>query len=82
MPIFHVKSVKIYTGQKKLHEYIRGVCDKYEVWAHHIWGFVFVFVFVFFFQFALSLSLRGQDIQMHEAGSFAGGFVPQGYNRK
>ena len=31
MPIFRVKSVKIYTGQKKLHEYIRGVRDKYEV---------------------------------------------------
>ena len=44
--------------------------------------FVFVLVFVFFFLFALSLSLRGQDIQMHEAGSFAGGFVPQVYNRK
>ena len=44
--------------------------------------FVFVLVFVFFFLFALSLSLRGQDIQMHEAGSFVVGFVPQGYNRK
>ena len=31
MPIFRVKSVKIYTGQKKLHEYIRGVRDKYQV---------------------------------------------------
>ena len=27
MPTFRVKSVKIYTGQKKLHEYIRGVRD-------------------------------------------------------
>ena len=32
MPIFRVKSVKIYTGQKNLHEYIRGVHDKYQVW--------------------------------------------------
>ena len=31
MPIFCVKSVKIYTGQKNLHEYIRGIRDKYEV---------------------------------------------------
>ena len=31
MPIFRVKSVKIYTGQKNLHEYTRGVRDKYEV---------------------------------------------------
>ena len=32
MPIFRVKSVKIYTGQKNLHKYIRGVRDKYQVW--------------------------------------------------
>ena len=31
MPIFRVKSVKIYTGQKNLHEYTRGARDKYEV---------------------------------------------------
>ena len=31
LPIFRVKSVKIYAGQKNLHEYIRGVRDKYEV---------------------------------------------------
>ena len=31
MPIFRVKSVKIYTGQKNLHEYVRGVHDKYQV---------------------------------------------------
>ena len=31
LPIFRAKSVKIYTGQKNLHEYIRGVRDKYEV---------------------------------------------------
>ena len=31
LPIFRVKSVKIYTGQKKLHEYIHGVRDKYQV---------------------------------------------------
>ena len=31
MPIFRVKSVKIYTGQKNLHGYIRGIRDKYEV---------------------------------------------------
>ena len=32
MPIFCVKSVKIYTGQKNLHEYTRGSRDKYQVW--------------------------------------------------
>ena len=32
LPIFCVKSVKIYTAQKNLHEYIRGVRDKYQVW--------------------------------------------------
>ena len=31
MPIFRVKSVKIYTGQKNLHGYMRGIRDKYEV---------------------------------------------------
>ena len=31
MPVFRVKSVKIYTGQKNLHEYTRGVRDKYQV---------------------------------------------------
>ena len=31
MPIFRVKSVKIYTGQKKLHGHVRGDRDKYEV---------------------------------------------------
>ena len=31
MPIFRVKFVKIYTGQKNLHKYIRGVHDKYQV---------------------------------------------------
>ena len=31
LPIFRVKSVKIYTGQKNLHEYIRGIRDKYQV---------------------------------------------------
>ena len=33
MPIFCVKSVKIYTGQKKLHGYTRGIRDKLEVWS-------------------------------------------------
>ena len=33
MPIFRVKSVKTYTGQKKLHGYIRGIRDKYQVWT-------------------------------------------------
>ena len=33
LPIFRVKSLKIYTGQTNLHEYIRGVRDKYQVWA-------------------------------------------------
>ena len=31
MPIFRVKSVKMYTGQKNLHRYIRGIRDKYQV---------------------------------------------------
>ena len=31
MPICRVKSVKIYTGQKNLHGYIRGIRDKYQV---------------------------------------------------
>ena len=33
MPIFCVKSVKIYTGQKNLHGYTRGIRDKLEVWS-------------------------------------------------
>ena len=32
MPIFRVKSVKIYTGKKNLHEHARGARDKYHVW--------------------------------------------------
>ena len=32
MPIFRVKSVKIYTGQKNLHGYTRGSRNKYQVW--------------------------------------------------
>ena len=36
MPIFRVKSVKIYTGQKNLHRYSRGFCDKYEVCSSYI----------------------------------------------
>ena len=33
MPMFRVKSVKIYTGQKKIYTAAaRGACDKYEVW--------------------------------------------------
>ena len=32
LPVFRVKSVKIYTSQKNLHEYICGVRDKYQVW--------------------------------------------------
>ena len=31
MPIFCVKSVKIYTGQKNLHGYTRGSRNKYQV---------------------------------------------------
>ena len=31
--IFALNLKKIYTGQKKLHEYIRGVCDKYQLWG-------------------------------------------------
>ena len=34
LPIFCVKSVKIYTGQKNLHENSRGFRDKYEVWLY------------------------------------------------
>ena len=33
MPIFRVKSVKIYTGQKNLHGHRPRVRDKYEVWV-------------------------------------------------
>ena len=38
MPIFRVKSVKIYTGKKNLHGYIRGIRDKYEVcaWVRYV----------------------------------------------
>ena len=32
LPIFRVKSVKIYTGQKNLHGHVRGDRDKYQVW--------------------------------------------------
>ena len=35
MPIFRVKSVKIYTGQKNLHGYTRGIRDELEVWHIH-----------------------------------------------
>ena len=34
MPIFRVKSVKIYTGKKNLHGYTRGARDKYQVCIH------------------------------------------------
>ena len=34
LPIFRVKSVKIYTGQKNLHGHVRGDRDKYQVWSH------------------------------------------------
>ena len=30
LPIFRVKSVKIYTGQKNLHGHVRGDRDKYQ----------------------------------------------------
>ena len=34
MPIFRVKSVKIYTGQKKIYtSAARGARDKYQVWS-------------------------------------------------
>ena len=33
LPIFRVKSVKIYTDQKNLHEHARGTRDKYQVWV-------------------------------------------------
>ena len=32
LPIFGVKSVKIYTGQFFYKDTVCGVCDKYEVW--------------------------------------------------
>ena len=32
MPIFRVKSVKMYTGKKNLYGYTRGARDKYQVW--------------------------------------------------
>ena len=44
MPIFRVKSIKIYTGQKKLHEYVRGVRDKYEVCMVMVVMLVFVVI--------------------------------------
>ena len=34
MPIFRVKSVQIYTGQKNLQGYTRGSRNKYQVWLH------------------------------------------------
>ena len=36
MPIFRVKLVKIYTGQKKLHGRRPRVRDKYEVCAPYV----------------------------------------------
>ena len=36
LPIFRVKSVKIYTGQKNLHENSRGFRDKFEVCTPNI----------------------------------------------
>merc|ERR1712173_30968 len=46
LPIFRVKSVKIYTGQKNLHEYIRGVRDKYQVWFRLVYADMFHTLFV------------------------------------
>ena len=31
LPVFRIESVKIYTGQKNLHEHARGARDKYQV---------------------------------------------------
>ena len=54
MPIFRVKSVKIYTGQKNLHGRRPRVRDKYEVWQRqvhktenlcYIWHFLFLPLF-------------------------------------
>ena len=36
LPIFRVKSVKIYTGKKNLHGYTRGIRDKLEVWVWYV----------------------------------------------
>ena len=44
MPIFRVKSVKIYTGQKKLHGYSRGARDKYQVWLGVAYRLIFAHV--------------------------------------
>ena len=38
MPIFRVKSLKFTPAKKNLHEYIRGVRDKYQVWGVVGWG--------------------------------------------
>ena len=46
MPIFRVKSVKIYTGQKNLHEYTRGSRDKYQVWIAIKWKCTFTAIYV------------------------------------
>ena len=48
MPIFRVKSVKIYTGQKNLHGYIRGIRDKYQVWEGEGTPSTETFTFQFF----------------------------------
>ena len=44
MPIFRVKSVKIYTGQKNLHGHRPCVRDKYEVWTG--WSGVYILLTV------------------------------------
>ena len=43
LPIFRVKSVKIYTDQKNLHGYARGACDKYQVWVYSLPPFLIIF---------------------------------------
>ena len=44
MPIFCVKSVKIYTGQKNLHGYTCGSRNKYQVWVGQINLYIFACV--------------------------------------
>ena len=52
MPIFRVKSVKIYTGQKNLHGHRPRVRDKYEVWEYRVIAEIFK-TMAFFVDFAL-----------------------------
>ena len=76
MPIFRVKSVKIYTGQKDLHVHVRGDRDKYQVCidvtsiefrqntAKNIIWIKELWKFVLFFSFTIcNFSLLFQNLQ-------------------